>query len=160
MKELRQLPNFIVKGFEKKYDICDIISEFERPKSLGMNKDKANEYVEEYWSKSNLDAPYGSNNESFKQFNNRVCSFIDNELQNYPDKTIIFGHGTWFAMLCFKFLGYNKVNEYNMRKFRRFQIGFSVPNGAFFYINQYNDHWMIRADEDMIMEVSNINVSK
>jgi alpha-ribazole phosphatase len=145
---------FYCERIGKKYDICDKISEFERPK--GMDKDKRKEYIEEYWSKSNIETPYGCDNESFKQFNNRVGRFIDDELQNYPDKTIIFGHGTWFAMLCFKLLGYNKVNEYNMRKFRRFQIGFSVPNGAIFYLNQYNDQWMMRADEDMIMEVSNI----
>ena len=42
----------------------------------------------------------------------------------------LFGHGIWFALLCWKLRGFSAADATGMREFRRFQRALPMPNCA------------------------------
>lgn len=94
--------------------------------------------------------------DTFREFEQRVAAFI-HELDNLPDKALLFGHGIWFGMLTWILLGFAAKDSQDMKAFRQFQLALPMPNGAFYYLESpVAGHWRVRADEASTRRIATI----
>ena len=62
-----------------------------------------------------------------------------------PDGTVCFGHGIWIGMVAWKLLGFGADTSDDMRRFRRFQTGLPLPNGAVYALEELAPaQWLLR----------------
>jgi broad specificity phosphatase PhoE len=91
--------------------------------------------------------PMAEQADTFHEFEQRVTAFMP-ELDSLPDKTVLFGHGIWFALLTWKLLGFNARHHQGMQAFRRFRSGFPMPNTAVYRLESFAPgRWRVQADE-------------
>jgi alpha-ribazole phosphatase len=96
---------------------------------VGMTGAQRRPIADAYWQAADLSARMGAAAETFQEFTVRIDAFMT-ELPSLPDQCVIFGHGIWFGMLCWRLDG-NGVNEaQDMRAFRQFQRRMAMGNGA------------------------------
>lgn len=103
----------------------------------GMNLEQRRPVVDAYWREANPDKRAGTNAETFHEFSARVLAFQD-EMDSLPDRTVIFGHGIWLALLLWSLSGKPMRGSEAMKDFREFQLGFHVPNCAIFKFDKDN----------------------
>lgn len=53
-----------------------------------------------------------------------------------PDGTVGFGHGIWIGMVAWKLWGFGVDTSDDIRRFRRFQTGLPLPNGAVYALEE------------------------
>jgi broad specificity phosphatase PhoE len=110
--------------------------------------------AEAYWQVADPEQRMGEQADTFHEFEQRVTAFIP-ELDSLPDKTVLFGHGIWFALLTWKLLGFNARHHQGMKAFRRFRSGFPMPNTAVYRLESFTPgRWRIQADEATMSKVS------
>ncbi len=103
--------------------------------------------AEAYWQTADPEQRMGEQADTFHEFEQRVAAFIP-ELDTLPDKTVLFGHGIWFALLTWKLLGFNARHHQGMKAFRRFRSGFPMPNTAVYRLESFTpSRWRVQADE-------------
>lgn len=120
----------------------------------GFTGEQRKPVIDKYWDDSDPNILMGETAESFFQFGLRVHKFLNYTLPDLPDKTVIFGHGMWFAMLNWKILGFNYYDAWSMRAFRRYQIGVPMLN-CFSYqihldVSDVNKPLSVKADTSII----------
>jgi alpha-ribazole phosphatase len=108
----------------------------------GMNGDERKPISDEYWRTANPHARMGEAAEAFIEFSNRV-DVVMRDLQHFPNDTVMFGHGIFLALIVWKTLGFPCDTPEGMAAFRRFQIGFPMPNCAV-YTLQVGENQSIR----------------
>ena len=96
----------------------------------GMDRVQRRPMAERFWEEADLDQCMGHQAESFRCFAGRVTSFLTDLLPTLPARTVCFGHGIWMAMATWQVLGFNTADSQSMRAFRKFQLGFPLPNGV------------------------------
>ena len=120
----------------------------------GLNSEQRKLITDKYWSDADPNRVMGQTAESFFQFGLRVHQFLDYMLHDLPDKTVIFGHGMWFAMLNWKILGFNSYDVWSMRAFRCYQIGMPMLNCFSYQIHLHaadvNKPLSVSADTNII----------
>ena len=120
----------------------------------GLNGEQRKLITDKYWSDADPNRVLGQTAESFFQFGLRVHQFLDYMLHDLPDKTVIFGHGMWFAMLNWKILGFNSYDVWSMRAFRCYQIGMPMLNCFSYQIHLHaadvNKPLSVSADTNII----------
>ena len=94
----------------------------------GLTGEQRKPIIDKYWLDANTQIAMGESAESFFQFGGRVQEFHNYYLHDIPDKTVIFGHGMWFAMMSWIILGFHSYTPTAMQAFRRYQIGLPMPN--------------------------------
>lgn len=110
--------------------------------------------AEAYWQTADPDQRMGEQADTFHEFEQRVAAFIP-ELDSLPDKTVLFGHGIWFALLTWKLLGFNAQYHQGMKAFRRFRSGFPMPNTAVYRLESFTPgRWRVQADEATMSKAS------
>ena len=110
--------------------------------------------AEAYWQAADPERRMGEQADTFHEFEQRVAAFIP-ELDNLPDKTVLFGHGIWFALLTWKLLGFSARHHQGMKAFRRFRSGFPMPNAAVYRLESFtHGRWRVQADEVTLNKVS------
>ena len=128
-----------------------LLHEFETidPQLLeGMTGKERAPIVDAYWGAAEPDQRMGSAAETFREFAGRVTAFRTMELPFLADRTVIFGHGMWTAMLIWQLMGYSTDDSYSMKAFRRFQLGLPMPNAAIYRLTEASPSlWHIEADE-------------
>jgi len=111
-------------------------------------------FVKDYWDDADPNRRLGVNADTFAEFDARVSSFLD-EMDSLPDSTLIFGHGIWFGLLFWRLLGYGVSDADSMRAFRRFQIGFPMPNCAVFtLVHVDGKRWSVRANTEISSRIT------
>ncbi len=101
----------------------------------GMNGAQRRPIANAYWDAADPAARMGENAETFLEFKDRVRAF-EQQLQNLPDGSVIFGHGIWFGLLCWQLAGHE---DHDMRVFRRFQQNMPMGNGAVYRLSPSSD---------------------
>ncbi|MDI9333831.1 MAG: histidine phosphatase family protein [Cytophagales bacterium] len=125
----------------------------------GMDGAQRKPFVEEYWRESSLTRRMGEHAETFEEFELRVAAFIP-VMKTLPDKTVIFGHGMWTAMLIWQLMGFTCKDVLGMKAFRRFQIGLPMPNCAVYrLVGSEGDSWRAQVDEAIIRKIRDVNVN-
>ena len=103
----------------------------------------------------------GDDKETFTEFATRVRAFRDIVLPVLPNETVIFGHGTWIALLLWMQLGFNPLVERGMRRFRSFQQGLPMPNTSIWCAQELTPgHWRAQILEDKIDTVMEQTINK
>ena len=114
----------------------------------GMTGEERKPIVDAYWAQSDIHHRMGDGAETFHEFAQRVTSFKALSLPQMPDGAVVFGHGMWIAMLCWQSFGFAADDGLGMTAFRRFQLGFPMPNGAVYKLTEFApDRWTVVADE-------------
>lgn len=101
----------------------------------GMNLAQRRPVVDAYWREADPDKRAGTNAETFHEFSGRVLEF-QAEMDSLPDRTVIFGHGIWLALLLWSLSGKPMRGSDAMSGFREFQLSFHVPNCATFKVEK------------------------
>ena len=119
----------------------------------GMMGEQRRPIAQAYWQQADPEARHGPGAETFLEFEARVAGFLE-LLPALPDRTVLFGHGMWFGLLCWKLLGFSAQNAEGMRAFRRFQMALPLPNGAVYTLEQTNSGgWHLQADEQLMRQL-------
>lgn len=113
--------------------------------------------IDAYWAQADVNARMGPRAESFAEFAGRVEAFKQDVLPQLPDGTVIFGHGMWNTLLYWRLMGFSVNDAFAMKSFRRFQLGFPMPNGAPYRVQQQQlGQWRIEADEAVMRRMVQI----
>ncbi len=111
----------------------------------GMDQDQRRPIADAYWKEGDPAKQMGEQAESFAQFASRVSVFMAERLPLLPDGTVCFGHGIWIGMVAWKLLGFGADTCDEMRRFRRFQTGLPLPNGAIYALEELAPaQWVLR----------------
>ena len=111
--------------------------------------------VDEYWSKAEPGLRMGKRAETFTEFAQRVNSFRLETLPQLPDGSVVFGHGMWTALLFWRVMGFTDYDNFAMKGFRRFQLGFPMPNGATYRLQEIaSGIWRIKAEENIMRRMA------
>jgi alpha-ribazole phosphatase len=120
----------------------------------GLNGQQRKPFVQDYWSDPDPRRRLGANADTFAEFVARVSTFND-QIDELPDSTVIFGHGIWFGMLLWRLLGYSADSADNMKSFRRFQLALPMPNCAVFSLAHIGcKRWSVKANVDLASRVA------
>ena len=119
----------------------------------GMVTAQRRPLADAFWSTADPDLRHGPGSETFREFSSRVAGFAG-ELQHLPQDTVLFGHGIWFALLCWKLWGFNANDATVMKEFRRFQRALPMPNCAVYGLEQAGKgQWRLKAIEAVMQKV-------
>ena len=120
----------------------------------GMVGAQRSEVAAQYWQQADPHMRTGDEVETFHEFALRVEQFRQQWLPQLPDRTVVFGHGIWIAMLCWQVWGFDWRAEGGMRRFKRFQLGWPMPNGATYHVRRSGDGpWAVAADEAVMTQM-------
>jgi alpha-ribazole phosphatase len=101
----------------------------------GMNGAQRRPIANAYWAAADVAVRMGRQAETFLEFDARVHAFL-RELSTLPDASVLFGHGIWFGLLCWRLAG---RDDPDMRAFRRFQQDMFVGNGSVYLLSSTVD---------------------
>ena len=122
----------------------------------GMTGQERRPIAAAYWQTADPGVRRGPQAETFLEFDARLSAFIE-ELPRLADRTVLFGHGIWFGLLCWKLMGFAADTPQAMRAFRRFQTGLPMPNCAVYVLHCLDARtWGWRADEASMRRVAAI----
>jgi alpha-ribazole phosphatase len=131
--------------------IHDELREFEVIDTVQMRGSafpERNAAVARFWVMAEPDHRTGPAAETFREFHERVARVRTHWLPNLDDGTVIFGHGMWMALLFWQMWGFERVDHAAMIEFRRFQLGFPMPNAALYGLTHVAPaKWDIKANE-------------
>ena len=124
----------------------------------GMIGEQRRPIAAAYWQTADPTVRRGPQAETFLEFDARVAVFID-ELPTLSDRTVLFGHGIWFGLLCWKLMGFSADSSQGMKAFRRFQTGLPMPNCAVYVLHGLDTrNWGWRANEASMRQIATINL--
>ena len=117
----------------------------------GMRGEQRRAVSAEFWGKADPLLRTGEDKETFTEFASRVRAFHDIVLRVLPDETVVFGHGTWIALLVWLLVGFNPLVERGMRRFRGFQQGLPMPNASIWCAQELAaGQWRVQVQENNI----------
>ena len=120
----------------------------------GMVTSQRRPLADAFWSAADPDLRHGPGSETFREFEGRVAAF-QGQLAELPEDTVLFGHGIWFALLCWKLQGFSADDSVGMRAFRGFQRRLPMPNCAVYGLEQAaKGQWRLKADETVMCQVA------
>lgn len=124
----------------------------------GMTGAERKPVVDAYWSEADPAKRLGPEAETFSEFETRVGAFIAEAAPDLPNEAVLFGHGMWIGMLCWKLLGFSCRNSADMKAFRLFQLGLPMPNGAAYRLTESRAWgWRIQVDEPIMRAIGAVN---
>ncbi|MBQ9578629.1 MAG: histidine phosphatase family protein [Ottowia sp.] len=117
----------------------------------GMTGEQRRPVTAEFWGKADPLLRTGKDKETFTEFATRVQAFEHIVLPVLPSDTVIFGHGTWIALMVWRLLGFNPLCEGGMRRFRSFQQGLPMPNASIWCLQELAaGQWRVQMQEEHI----------
>jgi broad specificity phosphatase PhoE len=139
--------------------VVDRLREFESidPAELaGLNGEQRRPITDAYWAGGEPDRRMGAQAETFRESVARVEAFMAEDLPRMPDRSVVFGHGMWTAMLIWRLLGFRADDGLAMVAFRRFQLGLPMPNGAVWRLHEAGDTWRCEVDDAIARQVAKL----
>ena len=100
-------------------------------------------FIDAYWARAEPAHCTGPGAESFLAFAGRVDQ-VRARLEALPDRSVVFGHGMWLAMLVWRCMGFPVDSTRAMQAFRAFQLGLPMPNCCSYALHGDDGHWAIR----------------
>jgi broad specificity phosphatase PhoE len=122
----------------------------------GMNGEQRRPLMNAYWEAADPSVRKGPRAETFLEFEARVSGVMA-ELPALPDRSVLFGHGMWLGLLCWKLIGFSADSPAGMKAFRRFQTGLPMPNCAVYRFESAGEgRWTWRADEQTMRRIASV----
>jgi alpha-ribazole phosphatase len=123
----------------------------------GMTGAERRPVADAYWREADPGKRMGAAAETFHEFEARVEAFMTGSLPELTDGTILFGHGLWIGLLCWKLLGFKRRDSLGMKNFRRFILGLPMPNCAVYCLVEAGKaEWKIQADETIMRAIDEV----
>lgn len=120
----------------------------------GMVTAQRRPMADAFWSAADPELRHGPGSETFREFSERVAGFAG-ELAYLPPDTVLFGHGIWFALLCWKLWGFKGAEATVMQEFRRFQRALPMPNCAVYGLEQAaKGQWRLQPEKTVMHQVA------
>ncbi len=120
----------------------------------GLDGDQRRPLVQAYWQEAVPDGLTGPLAESFLDFAGRVEAFRTRVLPQLPPGAVCFGHGMWFGLLVWQIMGFACDNSLAMKAFRRFQLGFPLPNAMVYELSGPDGlNWNIRFHGEVVRPI-------
>ena len=118
---------------------------------IGMTGAQRRPIADAYWTEGDAFKRMGERAETFVEFSARVAAFKALTLPTISDNAVVFGHGMWIAMLFWQLMAFPYDDGFAMKAFRRFQMGFPMPNGAVYcFTETAPGHWGVKANERVL----------
>lgn len=106
------------------------------------------------WEQADPDLRHGPASETFREFSVRVAGFAG-EMSHLPRDTVLFGHGIWFALLCWKLQGFTADDSTGMHEFSRFQRALPMPNCAVYGLEHAGRGlWRLKPEEAVMQKMA------
>ena len=113
----------------------------------GMTGAQRRPVADAFWAEGDPHKRMGVQAETFAEFADREQTFMADDLPTLPDGSVLFGHGIWIGMVAWRLLGFDPLADGGMRRFRRFQTGLPLPNGAVYQVQELAvGQWRMQAD--------------
>jgi len=123
----------------------------------GMDGTQRKPFVKAYWEDPDPQRRLGEKADTFAEFQDQVDTFMA-DMVRVPDSTVIFGHGIWLALLFWRLSGQRVTDAESMRAFRRYQLGFSMPNCATFDLTLVDGQdWNVHARTDLARVIASVH---
>jgi broad specificity phosphatase PhoE len=136
----------------------DLLREFESidPALIaGLNGKQRRPIADAFWEAAEPDRRMGVNAETFREFAQRVQQFREHQLPQLPDAAVLFGHGTWMAMLYWQLQGFRASDGPDMAAFRRFQSGLPMRNCVIYRLRDTAPgEWSMELDDASLVAES------
>lgn len=117
----------------------------------GMDGEQRMAVAARYWEAADPDLRTGTEVETYAEFGQRVQQFRSEQLPLLPDRSVVFGHGLWMAMLCWQLSGFAWEGRQGMQAFKRFQTGWPMPNGASYRVQGDGQMpWSVQIDRQVM----------
>lgn len=100
-----------------------------------------------YWAAAHPAQRMGLHADTFQEFVARVDGFIK-KLDELPDGTVIFGHGTWMAMLKWSLEGKAVDTGNKMLAFRKYMHALPTFNCVVYQAVNQNGQWAAHPPQD------------
>ena len=97
---------------------------------MGLSGEQRRPFGEAYWAEADPLRRMGPRAETFQEFTQRVERFRTEQMPALSANTVVFGHGTWMAMLIWQLKGFVVRGGADMRAFRQFHLDLPMPNAA------------------------------
>ena len=124
----------------------------------GMLGQQRRQIAQQYWSEGDVHKRMGNHADTFTEFRDRVDGFID-EMPKLVNNTVIFGHGIWFGMLCWRLLGFAAHDQQGMLAFRHFQSGLPLLNCIVYVLqSQAGDLWNFQVHQGLLNRLISQNI--
>lgn len=137
-------------GAARVHPLVHEFSTLDHSQIVGLTTAEQAPHIDAYWGAADPAARHGALAETFLEFEERVSGFL-NELPTLQHGTVVFSHGMWIALMAWRLLGFTARDRPGMQAFRRFQLGFPMPNGAVYRLVQSaSGHWHVQANEPAI----------
>jgi alpha-ribazole phosphatase len=112
----------------------------------GMTGEQRRPIADAYWHAADPAARRGAQADTFLEFDARVGAFML-ELPHFPDNSVLFGHGIWFALLWWRLRGFQVEDSNGMRAFTDFRRELPMPNCAVYVLaGTAQGSWSVTAD--------------
>ena len=103
---------------------------------MGLTGEQRRPFGEAYWAEADPLRRMGPRAETFQEFTQRVERFRTEQMPNLSEQAVVFGHGTWMAMLIWQLQGLQVRDGADMKAFRQFHLHLPMPNAAVYRFTQ------------------------
>ena len=109
----------------------------------GLSNFERKPFIDAYWAEADPTRVDGPGAESLQAFSARTDAFAL-QLPTLPDRTVVFGHGMWFAMLIWRLMRFPVDSRAAMKAFRSFQLGLPMPNCGVYALTGSGATWSVQ----------------
>ncbi|MFT4178034.1 MAG: histidine phosphatase family protein [Thermomonas sp.] len=100
----------------------------------GMTGEQRRPISRSFWERGDPHERMGPRAETFAEFSERVQRFIERDLRELQDGTVVFGHGRWIGLLGWKLQGRDSYDADGMRAFWDYMCALQMPNTAIYRV--------------------------
>ena len=113
---------------------------------MGLTGEQRRPFGEAYWAEADPLRRMGPRAETFQEFTHRVQRFRTEQMPKLSDQAVVFGHGTWMAMLIWQLKGFEVRDGADMKAFRQFHLDLPMPNAAVYRFKHTSEGWLADFD--------------
>ena len=113
-----------------------VVSSIDADLLLGMTGVQRRPIALRYQQAADPQLRMGPRAETFAEFDQRVQAFIEDQLPDLADGSVLFGHGQWMGLLGWKLQGHSAAGRDGMRAYWDYMARLPMPNTAVYRLQE------------------------